>query len=217
MAAHIDIELSVSCSANAEGLTFGVYSNGCTGKESFSIARLSSLIQSDEVRQIILLRLRPDNCKNIRRLTQVFYSYEELEIKAGQEFMVRTETMLMRGKRMPPKQFYAESFICQGKHSLSLDYNANAGPGQPMITFTKEGSSIFFARTQVEPSFVRDSLQLNVSGSLINLRFPRLIDDQAFEALLFYKAMDPAIGGTMDNDPNLDLPQFEIVNCQKST
>lgn len=67
-----------------EGVTFQVFSGGCTTKEHFRIERFTA----DPV-QLLLIRVVPDLCEAFRPYgTTLTYSYESLGLENGQRFIV---------------------------------------------------------------------------------------------------------------------------------
>lgn len=67
-----------------EGITFQVFSGGCTTKENFRIQRFTA----DPI-QILLIRVVPDLCEAFRPYgTTLTYSYESLGLENGQSFIV---------------------------------------------------------------------------------------------------------------------------------
>ena len=74
---------------NSEGLTFQVFSGGCTGKDSFYIQFEN---QDNNQLAIALYRKTPDYCRAYYPYGKlIYFSYEELGIKTDQRFKISNQ------------------------------------------------------------------------------------------------------------------------------
>jgi hypothetical protein len=89
MAQNVDHEMGaveqlLGLQVDPEGVTFQVFSGGCTRKEDFRIERF----QSDPT-QLLLIRVVPDTCEAFLPYgTAIQYSYESLGLDNGRKFIV---------------------------------------------------------------------------------------------------------------------------------
>jgi hypothetical protein len=78
------VEPVLGLQVGPEGITFQVYSGGCTEREHFRVERFGS----DPV-QLLLIRMTPDTCEAyIPYGTTVRYSYESLGLENDRRFIV---------------------------------------------------------------------------------------------------------------------------------
>lgn len=71
-------------SPGPQGLSFQVYSGGCTDKEDFQVRILESFPM-----QLELIRINPDYCRAyIPYGVDITYSWEDLGLRAGDKFTV---------------------------------------------------------------------------------------------------------------------------------
>ena len=83
-----DVEQIYGMTADAEGITFQVFSGGCTNKEDFRVERFTSYPDGSPT-QLLLVRLRHDLCRaNLPYGTTINFSYDDLHLTNGDRFVV---------------------------------------------------------------------------------------------------------------------------------
>jgi len=168
-------------------------------------------------KQVQLLRTKRDPCKMVSHSIWIAFTFDEVASYKGEDLVLRDgKTFRLNFDRAVAHVALPTSFSCEGKLFKINVYDSgdaiNVGHGLETYAFRSKEVRIGYNANSTILKMQKSLSQFELLNMALEFPVGTKFDGQ-FEGTFRMKKTSFAIGGTIDNDPNMRPPTQETVIC----